>query len=275
MKDSINSSKRFKILVIGDSCTDMYIFGKCERLSPESPVPVLKVSRTESRPGMASNVVKNLEGLGHEVDIITNREKIEKKRFVDEDYFHHLLRVDLEPKVEEISLDVFNNIEMYKMYDAFVISDYCKGFLTKEKCKNIIEKLTSLDKPVFVDSKKKDISCFKNCIIKINEVEFKNSSNLPKNSELIVTLGKRGAMWNGKVFPSKSSEIDKLFERSNNQALRMANVCGAGDTFFSGLIDKYLQTSADISSAIEFGNKCASVSIDNFGTYSIKRRDVQ
>jgi len=269
------NSKRFKILVIGDSCTDVYVFGKCKRLSFESPVPILKVTRKESRPGMASNVVKNLTGLGHEVEIICNKERIEKKRVVDEDYFHHLLRVDTEPDVEEINLEIFNNLEKYKMYDAFVISDYCKGFLTQKKCKALVEKLITLKKPIFVDSKKQDISCFKGCIIKINEIEFKNASNEPKDCEMIVTLGKRGAMWRGDIFPSHASEIDKLFEKSNNQSLRMANVCGAGDTFFSGLVDCYLQTSGNIKSSIEFANKCASICIDNFGTYSIKRRDIK
>ena len=101
------------------------------------------------------------------------------------------------------------------------------------------------------------------------------SSSEPENCEMIVTLGKRGAMWRGNIFPSYASEIDKLFEKSNNQSLRIANVCGAGDTFFSGFIDNYLQTNGDIKSSISFANRCASICIDNFGTYSIKRRDVK
>ena len=194
---------------------------------------------------------------------------------MDEDYFHHLLRVDTEPFLDEIDLRIFKNLEKYKMYDAFVISDYCKGFLTHKKCEKLVDKILSLEKPIFVDSKKEDISCFKGCIIKINETEFRKSFNEPENCEMIVTLGKRGAMWRGNMFPSHTSEIDKLFEKSNNQSLRMANVCGAGDTFFSGLIDKYLQTKGDVKSSIEFANRCASICIDNFGTYSIKRRDIK
>ena len=223
---------------------------------------------------MAANVVKNLEGLGHEVDLICNKEKIVKERMVDEDYFHHLLRVDVEPDIQEINLNIFKNIEKYKIYDAFIISDYCKGFLSFKKCEELVSILSSLKKPIFVDSKKENISCFENCIIKINEIEFKKSFNKPKNCEIIVTLGKRGAMWNKEVFPTHSSEIDKLFEKSNNQSLRMANVCGAGDTFFAGLIDAHVQTGGDFSKAIEFANMCASACIDNFGTYAITREDI-
>lgn len=269
------SNKSFKILVIGDACTDVYVFGKCTRLSPESPVPILRVSREERRQGMASNVARNLEGLGHDVDLICNKEYIEKRRLVDENYFHHLLRVDREPFVQPVNIKKFKDIDKLKIYDAFVISDYCKGFIDYESCKKIVNIISSLKKPIFVDSKKRDISCFSNCIVKINESEYKNTTRIPKNSDVIVTLGKRGAMWNDILFSSHESEIDKLFEKANHQSLRMANVCGAGDTFFSGLIDKYMQTNGDMETSLKFANKCASICIDNFGTYAIKRKDIK
>ena len=268
------SNKSFKILVIGDACTDVYVFGKCNRLSPESPVPILRVSREERRHGMAANVARNLEGLGHDIDLICNKEYIEKRRLVDESYFHHLLRVDREPFVQPVKMKKFKDTDKLKIYDAFVISDYCKGFIDYDSCQKIVNIIKKLGKPIFVDSKKKDISCFKGCIIKINESEYKNATNIPKECEIIVTLGKRGAMWNDKIFSSHESEIDKLFERANHQSLRMANVCGAGDTFFSGLIDSYMQTGGDIEKSLEFANQCASVCIDNFGTYAIKRKDI-
>ena len=69
-----------KILVIGDSCTDIFRYGKVERLAPEAPVPVIIPEKETSSPGMAGNVVRNLEALGAEVDFITNRVEIKKIR---------------------------------------------------------------------------------------------------------------------------------------------------------------------------------------------------
>jgi D-beta-D-heptose 7-phosphate kinase/D-beta-D-heptose 1-phosphate adenosyltransferase len=67
-----------KILVIGDSCTDIFRYGKVERLAPEAPVPVIVPTSETSSPGMAGNVVRNLEALGAEVDFITNKVEIKK-----------------------------------------------------------------------------------------------------------------------------------------------------------------------------------------------------
>ena len=73
-----------KILVIGDSCTDIFRYGDIRRVAPEAPVPVIVPIREISNPGMAGNVVANLEVLGAEVDILTNEELIRKIRYVDE-----------------------------------------------------------------------------------------------------------------------------------------------------------------------------------------------
>ena len=65
-----------KVLVIGDSCTDVFIYGKIERLCPESPVPVINPTHQTENGGMSKNVKSNLEALGLEVDIITNTNDI-------------------------------------------------------------------------------------------------------------------------------------------------------------------------------------------------------
>src|SRR3984885_645972 len=118
----------FKVLLIGDSCVDEYVYGICSRLNPEAPVPVLDYDRTEFKPGMAANVYENLKSFKLEVEFITNKEKIVKTRYVDHKYNHQILRVDrhetLTP-LEEASFD--------KKYNAIVISDYDKGFITKDK----------------------------------------------------------------------------------------------------------------------------------------------
>ena len=75
-----------KILVIGESCKDIYNYGKTTRLAPEAPVPVFQPLKTFNNGGMAMNVYNNIKSLGFNVDIITNTnwESIIKERFVDE-----------------------------------------------------------------------------------------------------------------------------------------------------------------------------------------------
>ncbi len=103
----IQQLKSLKILVIGDSCTDVYNYGTCERISPEAPVPVLKTVYTEEKPGMALNVEANLKAFGHETRILTNKETIVKERFIDQRTMQHLLRVD---KGENCQLDCIDTM---------------------------------------------------------------------------------------------------------------------------------------------------------------------
>jgi D-beta-D-heptose 7-phosphate kinase/D-beta-D-heptose 1-phosphate adenosyltransferase len=237
----------------------VYHYGTCERLSPEAPIPILKLNKTEARPGMCLNVAKNLEGLGITVDIITHEQLIKKHRYVEEKRMVHLLRVDDEQsKIDQIDITkVLSNIKI-EDYDAVVISDYNKGFLPFSSCVELISALKhSL---IFVDTKKQDLSCFENCIIKINKQERDNVKKLPKNLELIVTLGEHGASWRDVNYPTTKS---KLYD-----------VCGAGDTFLAGLVFEYLQTS-NLEKAILFANKCASISINHFGTFILSKNDVR
>ena len=72
-----------KILIIGDSCTDVFIYGDINRICPEAPVPVLKPTHTTENGGMSKNVQRNIEVLGCETNIITNDNDIRKVRYVD------------------------------------------------------------------------------------------------------------------------------------------------------------------------------------------------
>tara|TARA_Y100000593_G_scaffold2094_1_gene4128 strand:- start:3289 stop:4068 length:780 start_codon:yes stop_codon:yes gene_type:complete len=253
--------KPSKILVIGDSCTDVYCFGSCERISPEAPVPVLKVLFNEEQPGMADNVAKNLESLGSEVLLISNKEKIKKVRYVDNKTKQHLLRVDLGENslLNPLPLRYIEETD-FSLYDCVVLSDYDKGFLREGNIEAIIDLATKAGTPIFVDSKKSNLSVFKRCFIKINEGEYARSENIPKNSELIVTLGSRGAMHNGEMYPVESSPV--------------FDVCGAGDTFLAGLVTKYILTK-NIKESIVFANRCATIAVKNFGTYVINKEELK
>ena len=96
-----------KVLVIGDSCRDIFIYGEIDRICPEAPVPVIKpVNRTENG-GMAKNVVNNLEALGVDtVNIITNFSEIKKIRYVDFKSNQLVLRVDEDDRCEKVNKNI-------------------------------------------------------------------------------------------------------------------------------------------------------------------------
>tara|TARA_Y100000114_G_scaffold27851_1_gene23432 strand:- start:5728 stop:6483 length:756 start_codon:yes stop_codon:yes gene_type:complete len=248
-----------KILVIGDSCHDIYHYGHCERLSPEAPVPIFKEIEKVTKPGMSLNVSKNLEALGFEVIHFTNEEEITKHRFVDVRFKQHLLRVDRgeEKLVKKVNIEKVLSV---KDIDGVVISDYNKGFLRIEDCIDICKSYQELNIPVFVDSKKRKLDCFSNCWLKINESEYNAAESFPDNVNILITLGQRGAMYEGKVYPAERVEV--------------FDVCGAGDVFLSSFIKSYLDTE-NIQESISFANKLASLSVSKFGTYVLKPEDLK
>jgi bifunctional ADP-heptose synthase (sugar kinase/adenylyltransferase) len=247
--------EKYKILLIGDSCLDEYIFGTVDRLSPESPVPVLKQTRRETKPGMAANVKINLETLGNEVDFITNTESVIKTRYVDEKSGYHLLRVDQESTVVSWSGALPQNIEKYH---AVVISDYGKGFLDYQHIESI---RNNFGGPIFLDTKKTDLSMFNGIFVKINELEYSRCSG--KNDNLIVTLGGKGAMF-------KSDTEEKYYSAPN---VEVFDVCGAGDTFLAALAFRYV-IDHDIDSAIRFAVKAGTITVMHNGNYAPKLEEI-
>jgi D-beta-D-heptose 7-phosphate kinase/D-beta-D-heptose 1-phosphate adenosyltransferase len=253
---NIQPLKKSKILLIGDSCLDEYVYGTVDRLSPESPVPVLKQTRRETKPGMAANVKENLEKLGCEVDFITNPESVIKTRYVDEKSGYHLLRVDQEniiiPWTGLIPYDV-------EIYDAIVISDYGKGFLDYRQINHIRNIFTG---PIFLDTKKTDLSTFQGIFVKINELEYSRSTSL--NNDLIVTLGNRGAM-----FKSNNNEVYYPAPK-----VEVFDVCGAGDTFLAALSYEYV-ANQNIDSAIKFAVKAGAITVMHNGNYAPSLEEIQ
>ena len=245
----MQQQKQFKILLIGDSCTDEYVYGTCVRLNPEAPVPILKFNRKEITKGMAWNVRENLMSFGMDVYIITNRESITKTRYIDEKYNQQILRVDNESPLNPMDYELPE-----EDFDALVISDYDKGFLTEDKLFELVE---WFDGPVFIDSKKTKLPK-KSCYVKINEDEHNKLDKLSKN--LIVTKGGKGAEYKGKLYPGEKVDV--------------FDAVGAGDTFLSALVYFYLLYDK-IEKAIPYANKAAAIAVQNFGTYVLTEKDVQ
>ena len=124
-----------EILVIGDSCKDICVYGSCDRLCPDFPVPSFIPSHEKQNLGMAGNVYQNILSLGARATLKTNSAVIEKTRYVDKKTNHMFLRVDSgEEKVQRVKGLTKNFLSKFKL---IIISDYDKGFLLQEDIKFI------------------------------------------------------------------------------------------------------------------------------------------
>lgn len=191
IRNLIENFKNIKIAVIGDLMLDEYIMGKVERISPEAPVPVVKVTEEKFVLGGAANVINNLAALGANVYCgglvgndknaeklinafsknvdcslilkVDNRPTIVKKRVIAG--HQQLLRLDWEEEffVNEVEEEkIISNLEkQIKKLDAVILSDYNKGLLTKTLSQKIIKLCKENNVIVTVDPKPKNIENFK------------------------------------------------------------------------------------------------------------------
>ncbi len=238
-----------KVLLIGDSCIDKYVYGDAKRLSPEAPVPVLDYIRTDSTEGMAFNVFNNLNAFGIETHLLTNDEEIVKTRYIDEKSNQQILRVDNESVVAP-----FDDVDFNDNYDALVISDYDKGFITQMQLFELASRFVG---PVFIDTKKNRIP--ENAFVKINQIEYEKLLHFDLDN-LIITKSGKGAEYQGKLYPA---EKVKVFD-----------VVGAGDTFLAALTYGYLKYGR-MEDAIPLANKAAAIAVSHTGTYVLKEEDVK
>ena len=250
-----------KILVVGDSCTDVFVYGNITRLTPEAPVPVFNPIRKVFNAGMSKNVASNLEAIGETVYNITNPNIIKKIRYVDHKSNQLVLRVDEHDYCDRISTGVLSSIKDNKCtipmsgqvkIDAIIISDYCKGFLEEDDIQYICENNSN----VFVDTKKKLGEWIDNCTyLKINSLEYENNEKFLNKyydimNKTIVTKGNKGCLFQGEIY--------------STQDVPVKDISGAGDTFLAGLVVGYLKTN-DIEKAIEFAQKCTTKVVQKHG----------
>jgi D-beta-D-heptose 7-phosphate kinase/D-beta-D-heptose 1-phosphate adenosyltransferase len=248
---SIPVQKQFNILLLGDSCLDVYQYGTVDRMSPEAPVPVFVPVHEDKRPGMAANVYENLKALGLQANFITGQEGT-KTRLIDSRSKQQIVRIDNDVKNEPLVFET----AIPQVYHAIVISDYNKGLITYE----LVEELRKVfPGHIFIDTKKHDLKRFEGCIVKINEVEYK--ARLSDCTDMIVTLGKEGALHNFIVYPAP--EID------------VTDVCGAGDTFLAALAYEYLNTDGDMSRAIQFAIQASAITVQHTGVYAPRLEEIR
>ena len=229
-----------KILVIGDSCRDVFSYCSSDRMCPDKPVPIINIIGQTENPGMAYNTFNNIKSIYKNCDIITNDNwhDVTKTRYIHKNSNHMFLRIDSSNKIERFDVKKIN----FSEYDLICISDYDKGFLTEEDILYISQNHSC----TFLDSKKilgkwaDNIS-----YIKINNYEYdrsKNNLTSSIESKIIKTIGGDGCLFQNKNFPVKKVEV--------------IDVSGAGDSFMAALVIKYIKTK-DIIQSIKYANKCA------------------
>lgn len=237
--------KQFKVILIGDVCIDEYQYGNATRLSPEAPIPIFTPTYFEKQNGMAYNVENNLKKFGIQVTSYFGKPSI-KTRLIHEKSKHHMIRIDKDVLSDPLSKDTIFPNEI----DAFVISDYNKGFVTYELINKIEEEYG--DKvPIFIDTKKPNLCFFKKSILKINELEF--NSRTSDNINMIVTRGSKSVLYKGKEY-----SVPKV---------PVFDVCGAGDTFLSSLTYKFLMTK-NMDESIKFAIRASCITIQHLGVYA-------
>lgn len=231
-----------KVVVIGESCVDKFIYGNIKRFSPEAPVPVFNPTNIITNAGMSGNVVSNVRALysNSKITHIHQQKDITKTRYVDEKSNHMFIRVD----EGENDVDMIDwNMEMDTILgvaDVVIVSDYDKGFLSNYHLQSIAKK----SKLSILDSKRKLIEdVYKNfTFIKLNESEYENNIHI-NHPNLIVTMGSKGALWNNNIIPQENPQ-------------QTIDVSGAGDTFTAAFITNYF-IHKNIENAITFANVVA------------------
>lgn len=184
LKNIFNKAKGRKIAIIGDVMLDKYVYGTISRISPEAPVPVVDIDKTEYKLGGAANVANNIKALDaepvligvigndydskHYLDVMkilglstagifkdNSRPTTAKTRVIA--HSQHVLRVDSEIK-DDVSDNTRRKIINFftkniKNFAAVILQDYNKGVLTKEMITQIISLSRKFKKPVYVDPK--------------------------------------------------------------------------------------------------------------------------
>ena len=254
------------VLVIGDSCKDVFIYGDIERISPEAPIPVFKPTHEESNDGMAKNVANNVESLDMNIYTITNGNSIVKKRYVENRSGQMVLRVDEHDYCDRIKIKKLQGITNNKFtsysltgtigkIDAIIISDYCKGFLEESD----IEHICKYNKNVFVDTKKKLGDWVRHAdYLKINSIEYEQNKDFLQSNDIInktiITKGNEGCLFQGKIYPTEDVPVK--------------DISGAGDTFLAGLVVEYVKTN-DIIKAIAFAQECTKIVVQKHGVSTV------
>ena len=297
-------NKQPKILVIGDLMIDHYLWGECERISPEAPIPIVNIDDENTVLGGAGNVVNNLVALGAQTDILsvigdcdianelgtllsninvsTNHLVKEKGRLSSKKSriiasHQQVIRYDRESdydiseKSQQTLFDQYKKI--LKQYDIVLLSDYGKGVLTDSLTRDLIQEANNLGIKVLVDPK--GINYFKYSgayLLTPNKKEASLATNIDiiDDSSLLraITQLKEKCSLNVSLITLSENGVaiyDNDLRVHPTMAREVYDVTGAGDTVLATL-GYALSSNYDIDQAVEFANLAAGVVVGKIGS---------
>jgi D-glycero-beta-D-manno-heptose-7-phosphate kinase len=291
-----------RILVVGDAMLDRYLFGEVERISPEAPVPVVRVTRQEERLGGAANVALNARSLGPQVTLITvvgddeparTLQHLLKARDVDSilgrdpklytcvklrviGRAQQLVRVDFENQPDhEVLADMLSDFaRAVQSHDTVLFSDYGKGGLAH--IPRMIEMASAAGKPVLVDPKGTDYSRYAGAtVITPNRAELAQVIG-PWQSEAQLyerVQALREAQRLESLLLTRSEEGMSLFDASGHmqvqaQAREVFDVTGAGDTVIATMA-VMLACGMGLREAMPIANRAGGIVVGKFGTATV------
>ncbi len=296
------------ILVVGDLMQDVYLFGKCTKLSPEAPVPVISIEKEKKVLGGASNVAYNLKELGAKVSVLSvlgdddgarfildEFKKLDIKAFIKQDSTkttsvktrilggsQQIVRIDKESTNyidESMENELFSLIKD-ESFDAIIFSDYDKGVLSKGLCQKIINHFKC---PTLADPKKDFYKFYGVSLITPNLKEareffgdIKNSSDKNDYKTALAFMQKE---LNLKYPLITLSEKGMVFEDENGVHIKSAkakevfDVTGAGDSVIASL-GYFLASKKDLAFAVECANKAAAIVVGKVGAATASLNEI-
>ncbi len=290
---------RTRLLVVGDVMLDRYWFGDVERISPEAPVPVVKIARNEERPGGAANVARNAAALGAQVTLISVVGDDEAGRMLEtllagegvRTSFHRdpavqttvklrvigrqqqLLRIDFEtmPSHEILASKLADYERALPDFDAVVLSDYGKGGLAH--IERMIERARNRGAPVLVDPKGEDYRRYRGAtLLTPNRTEFREVAGRWRTEAELASKAQqlRAELALEALLITRSEEGMSLYTDAGAvtfpaQAREVYDVSGAGDTVIATL-GALLGAHADLATAVRIANLAAGVVVGKLGT---------
>lgn len=288
-----------RVLVVGDVMLDRYWFGAVERISPEAPVPVVHVERTEERPGGAANVARNVASLGGRASLLSvvgvDEAGAALERLVAGDgiaaSLHHdatlpttvklrvigrqqqLLRIDFEtrPSQEVLAAKLRDFGARVRASDVVVLSDYGKGGLAH--IASMIEQAREAGRPILVDPKGDDWAKYRGAtLVTPNRAEFREvAGRWGDEAELAAKAERvRRDLDLEALLVTRSEEGMSLYTAAGAlhipaQAREVYDVSGAGDTVIA-TIGTLVAAGAPMADAVRIANEAAGVVVGKLGT---------
>ena len=297
-----------RLLVVGDVMLDRYWFGEVSRISPEAPVPVVKVERTEERPGGAANVARNATALGARATLLSVvgddeagvrlRELVEAEKVVacllrDPSIpttvklrvigrQQQLLRIDFETlPSHEVLADKLTDFEsLLAGCDVLVLSDYGKGGLTH--IAKMIELARAAGKVILVDPKGDDYSRYHGAtIVTPNRAEMREVVGRWKSEDDLTARAQalRRELGAQALLLTRSEDGMSLYQESGvlheaAKAREVFDVSGAGDTVIAALA-AMLGSGAALPQAMHVANCAAGIVVGKLGTAVVHSEELQ